>query len=113
MRVARPRRRGPLVYLIISCRNLHPRAAGSRSVNRKGTAPYIPPLARTQNVNMGNIIATMWPATPDVMRTILSAAAFQELTVSFDSKSKVFGIAGTPDVSGSTVLKCVIELGSA
>jgi hypothetical protein len=58
-----------------------------------------------QNLNVGNIVAKLWPGTPDVLRNILSAAAFKRLAVSYDTKTRGFGVDGTPDLSGAEILK--------
>jgi hypothetical protein len=91
-------------------RPLHGRLSGAaaalRTLNPRTLNPQNPETPKPrQNVNVGTIVATIWPDTPQVLRDILGAAAFKRLSVSYDAKLRAFGIEGTPDLSGADILR--------
>jgi hypothetical protein len=58
-----------------------------------------------QQVNIGNMVASVWPNTPSVIRSMLSSIQFAQLNVSWDSSGSNFGIGGAPDLSNAPALK--------
>ncbi len=56
---------------------------------------------------MGDILASLWPSTPDLVTSILSPVYFSELRVKWDSNTTGFGISGSPNLTRVPELRCM------
>lgn len=62
-------------------------------------------LSTSQNVKVASVVTTLWPATPDVIETILKPITFSDIRFSWDSTTNKFGVSSSLDVSAVPVLK--------